>query len=177
MSTEITLTAADSISYPEHPHEYFSVPNDRIGTMLRPGEDMLHNSSETFSALKQSMPLKMTNLDAKALTYDDGKPPMALLPPAALREIALVQAYGKKKYGNAYNYLSGMEVNRNVSCALRHIFDYLEGIDVDRESHAHHLAHAACRLMFTLQNIKDGTATDDRFDWSKIRKADDNGSS
>lgn len=75
----------------------------------------------------------------------------------------MVQAYGAAKYGTTHNYRKGMEISRNLSCSLRHIYDYLDGVDFDRESGRNHLAHAACRLMFVLQNIHDGTAIDDRY--------------
>jgi hypothetical protein len=99
---------------------------------------------------------------SKALTYDDGKPPLAYLPWAALDEVAMVQAYGHQKYGDFYNYRKGMEVGRSLSCAIRHIRAYMEGEDDDPESGRNHLAHAATRLLFTLQNIADGKQIDDR---------------
>jgi len=101
--------------------------------------------------------------EAKAATYDDGKPPLANLPPAALREISMVQAYGHHKYRDFNNYRKGMEVSRNLSCALRHIYEFMDGNTFDGESGRSHLAHAACRLMFVLQNQADGTAIDDRY--------------
>jgi hypothetical protein len=99
----------------------------------------------------------------KAKTDDSGKPPLATLPWKALRKVSRVQAYGHKKYGDFYNYKKGMEVTRQLGCAVRHIADYLDGIDLDKESGESHLAHAACRLLFALENIEDGTLKDDRF--------------
>ena len=99
----------------------------------------------------------------KALTYDDNKPPLANLPPEGLRSVARVQAYGHRKYKDFNNYRKGMEISRNLSCAMRHIMAYMDGEDLDPESGETHLAHAATRLMFTIQNIKDGTAIDDRY--------------
>ena len=107
--------------------------------------------SETISATKS------------ALTYDDGKAPLAYLPWAAIDEMAFVQAYGHKKYKDWNNYRKGMEVGRNLSCAIRHIRDYMNGSDQDHESGLNPLAHAMCRIAFVLQNIKDGKAIDDRF--------------
>lgn len=106
-------------------------------------------------------------LDGKADTYDDGKPPLAWLPWAAITAIAKVQAYGHKKYKDFNNYRRGLEVSRNLSCALRHIKDHLEGVDIDPESGEPHLAHALCRIAFVLQNIHDGTAIDDRYRLNK----------
>lgn len=99
----------------------------------------------------------------KAQTLDDGKPPLAQLPWAAIKDLAQVQSYGHKKYGDFNNYRKGMEVSRNLSCALRHISEYMEGSNADAESGLNPLAHALCRIAFVLQNIHDGTAIDDRY--------------
>jgi hypothetical protein len=107
------------------------------------------------------------DMGTKALTYDDNKPPLAYLPWAGIDAVAMVQAYGQKKYGDTFNYRKGMEVGRNLSCAIRHIRAYMEGEDKDIESGQPHLAHAACRILFTLQNIHDKTALDDRYQSNK----------
>lgn len=99
----------------------------------------------------------------KAATYDEGKAPLATLPWAALDQMAFVQAYGHRKYGSFYNYRKGLEVSRNLNCALRHIRDYMEGRDVDHESGINPLAHAMVRIAFVIQNLADGTAIDDRY--------------
>lgn len=108
-------------------------------------------------------PLEESDHPKKAKTYDEGKAPLAYLPWDGLREVAMVQEYGHKKYGDFYNYRKGMEVGRNLSCAMRHIVDYMDGKDLDDESKRSHLAHAACRVLFVLQNIHDGVAIDDRY--------------
>lgn len=108
------------------------------------------------------------DLVQKAATDDGGKPPLANLPWAGIREVAMVQAYGHKKYNDFNNYRKGMEVSRNLSCAIRHISDFMDGKDLDDESKRNHLAHAACRLLFVLQNIHDKTAIDDRY--TKLKK-------
>jgi hypothetical protein len=99
----------------------------------------------------------------KAATHDAGKPPLAHLPWAGVEEVAMVQAYGQEKYKDFNNYRKGMEIGRNLSCAVRHISDFMQGESLDPESKRSHLAHAACRLLFVLQNLHDGTAIDDRF--------------
>jgi hypothetical protein len=101
----------------------------------------------------------------KALTYDEGKPAFAHLPWGAMEELVAVQAYGHKKYGDFYNYKKGMEVTRQVSCAIRHLVAFLRREDLDPESKRMHLAHALCRIAFLIENIKDGKAIDDRFKW------------
>lgn len=102
-------------------------------------------------------------LAPKAKTDDGNKPPLAMLPWKALRKVSAVQVYGFKKYGDYYNYKKGMEVSRQLNCAIRHIADYMDGITLDKESGESHLAHAATRILFALENIEDGTVTDDRY--------------
>ena len=104
-----------------------------------------------------------TKVTDKAKTDDEGKEPLAWLPWAAIDELSRVQVYGHGKYKDFSNYRKGMEVTRNLSCALRHIRDYLNGRDVDAESGHNPLAHAMCRIAFVLQNLHDGTALDDRY--------------
>jgi hypothetical protein len=113
--------------------------------------------------LTKTKALEVMASTLKALTYDDGKPPLANVPPEGLRAVARVQAYGHKKYGDFNNYRKGMEASRQMNCIVRHIMAYMDGEDNDKESGESHLAHAATRLMFALQNIKDGTMIDDRF--------------
>ncbi len=100
---------------------------------------------------------------AKARTLDDGKAPLSTLPPAGIEAVAMVQLYGHKKYGDFNNYRKGMEHSRQLSCAIRHIMAHMNGETKDPESGELHLAHAACRLLFLIQNIKDGVDIDDRY--------------
>ena len=108
-------------------------------------------------------PDEVREISPKAETYDDGKLPLAWLPWAAIDEMSRVQMYGHGKYKDFNNYRKGMEVSRNLSCALRHIRDYLDGADKDHESGLNPLGHAMCRIAFVLQNLKDGVAIDDRY--------------
>lgn len=131
------------------------VPHHGVSASVAEAMDQLSQlTSEVRTQLREQ---------SKARTDDSGKAPLAYLPWDGIREVAQVQSYGHKKYGDFYNYRKGMEVGRNLSCAIRHIADYMDGNDVDHESGRSHLAHAACRLLFVLQNIHDGTIIDDRF--------------
>lgn len=106
----------------------------------------------------------------KAKTYDGGKPPLAWLPWSAMKDVSMVQLYGHSKYKDFNNFRKGMEVSRNLSCAVRHIAEYMEGHDKDHESGINPLAHAMCRIAFVLQNIADGVAIDDRFKMKNRKK-------
>lgn len=100
-----------------------------------------------------------TNVGIK---HDDGKPDFSLLSPTALEQMAAVMSFGAKKYA-AHNWRKGFAWTRVSAAALRHIFSWLGGETVDKESGLNHLAHAACCLMFLLEFSKTGAGNDDRY--------------
>lgn len=70
---------------------------------------------------------------------------LSLVPPSALIAEARVMALGAKKYG-PYNWREKIVSSRvYTAAALRHIFTWQDGEDIDSESGESHLAHArAC---------------------------------
>lgn len=111
-------------------------------------------------------PLAMTQRPEEKMNegkkYDSEKPAMALLSPKGLEEEAKGMTYGAKKYG-MYNWRNGIVVTRYISAALRHIFAFLRGEDLDPESGVSHLGHAKCNLGMALQALEDNPKLDDRF--------------
>jgi hypothetical protein len=97
----------------------------------------------------------------EGVKFDLGKPPLSLLPRAALEAEAMVLAYGAKKYGT-HNWRLGMDHSRLLDACLRHIVAYAAGEDIDPESGLPHLAHARCSLGFLLHYRAAGVGTDDR---------------
>lgn len=94
--------------------------------------------------------------------HDSNKPPLELIPPVALTEIARALEFGANKYGR-YNWCSGMAWSRLIGAAFRHIAAFNDGEDNDPESSLPHLSHAACCIVFllTYQHLyKEG---DDRY--------------
>lgn len=100
-------------------------------------------------------------MSGEGAKFDMGKPPLSLLPRAALEAEAMVLAYGANKYGRD-NWRLGMDHSRLLDACLRHIVAYAEGEDVDPESGLSHLAHARCGLGFLLHYRTAGVGTDDR---------------
>lgn len=96
------------------------------------------------------------------IKHDSGKPPLGLLPPKALREVAEVMAFGAKKYGK-HNYLAGMDWSRLYDAMLRHVNSFIDGEDNDPETGLSHIAHASCCALFLLEYIKRDIGTDDRY--------------
>ncbi len=98
----------------------------------------------------------------EAVKLDAGKPPLALISRIALEEEAKVMEFGKQKYGT-HNWRAGMDFSRLMDAALRHMYAFADGEDMDKETGLSHLAHARCCMAFLLeyQGVKIGT--DDRF--------------
>ena len=85
-----------------------------------------------------------------AVKFDLDKPSIGLIPTSALFEEANVLDFGAKKYG-PHNWRKGMEWQRLIDAALRHITQFNDGEDLDAESGHHHLAHARCCLGFLIE--------------------------
>lgn len=96
-----------------------------------------------------------------AIKYDANKPEYHHFPPC-LEEVAEVFTFGAKKYA-AYNYRKGMSHSRYFNAAMRHIWAYWRGEDIDSESGKSHLAHVVCCVLMLLQNKYDKVGQDDRF--------------
>lgn len=96
-----------------------------------------------------------------ATKLDTAKPPMDLIPWEAMVAVAQVLEFGRVKYAK-HNWRKGFEWTRLISAALRHIFSFLSGEDLDPESGLHHLAHACCDLMFAIAHVVSGLGKDDR---------------
>lgn len=116
---------------------------------------------DPISAVTQSFNETTTPAAVEAKTDDGDKLPLIQLPWRAIADVSRVQQFGHRKYRDFNNYRAGMAVSRNLSCAVRHIVKFWLGETNDPESGCHHLAHAACRLLFILENIaehKEGRA-------------------
>lgn len=93
--------------------------------------------------------------------HDSGKPRMSLIPAAAQLEVAKVFTYGADKYG-PNNYQKGADHSRYVDAAQRHINDYCQGNDKDKESELFVIAHAIASLYIVLESKIKGYGKDDR---------------
>lgn len=74
---------------------------------------------------------------------DGGKAPLALIPPEAEFEEALVWGFGAEKYG-AHNFRKGISYTRILSALRRHTNAIIAGEDRDPESGCLHAAHIRC---------------------------------
>ena len=96
------------------------------------------------------------NLNGKK--FDAGKTEWDLLPLGPVEEIVKVLMHGREKYGRDNWQLVDNPIRRYYAAAQRHLaafrrarFDTRDPYDaIDAESHLHHLAHAACCILFLL---------------------------
>lgn len=90
------------------------------------------------------------------------KPPLELVPPAAMIAVAQVFKLGARKYG-PYNWRSNkVRAMVYVGAALRHVLSYLDGEHIDPESGESHAAHAMACLAIVLDADATGNLVDDR---------------
>lgn len=90
--------------------------------------------------------------------FDQGKTEWDLLPLGPVEEVVNVLMHGREKYGRDNWQLVDNPIRRYYAAAQRHLaafrrarFDTKNPFDaVDSESKLHHLAHAACCILFLL---------------------------
>ena len=96
------------------------------------------------------------------LKYDQGKPPLAIVPSPLIDSIAHAMGYGADKYG-MHNYKLGMSNIRLLSACKRHINAYINGEDNDSESGIHHLGHAGACLAMLMELDRLGKLEEERY--------------
>lgn len=111
--------------------------------------------------LRQRMEKRVEQSEEKGRKFDESKSPLSWIPASAVREIGNVLKFGAKKYGKN-NYKKGMEWSRLADAALRHIYAWADGEDLDQESKLPHLAHAGCCIVMLLFYQAKGVGEDDR---------------
>lgn len=99
------------------------------------------------------------------MKFDKDKPPLALIPPEALYEIAEVFEFGAKKYGVNNWRRDGYctEFARTYSSIQRHLNAWWSGEDIDPDSGKSHLAHATTQMMILMIHQMEHPEMDDRY--------------
>lgn len=111
--------------------------------------------------VSQASPVPAREARAEALKFDDQKPDLSLVPAKAKYGIAKAMMYGAKKYGRN-NYIKGMDWSRMIAAAERHLTEFNDGEDFDKESGLNHLYHAAACLAILIEFYESGVGNDDR---------------
>ncbi len=97
----------------------------------------------------------------EGLKFDGGKPDLTLLPRGPLWEIAKVLMFGETKYGRN-NWKNGIQMTRLLAAAQRHIQQFQDGENKDKETNTLHLANACANLMFAMWMLENKPDYDNR---------------
>lgn len=90
------------------------------------------------------------------------KPPLALIPGTALIELAKAFEDGANKYG-AFNWRSQpVETMTYCHAGLRHLFSYIDGEELTRDSKVKHLSAVMACCAILLDAEASGTLIDNR---------------
>lgn len=101
----------------------------------------------------------MTNGNKQGTKHDGGKPILGAIPPNAELAIGRVLEFGARKYSrDNWRQVDDLQT-RYMDAALRHLNAVRRGEALDGESGEHHLAHAACCVLFMLEDALLNTAT------------------
>jgi len=108
--------------------------------------------------------VKRLRFKPEAIKNDKDKPRMDLLPPKALVGIAKIMTYGAVKYAD-FNYKmgEGLEWRQPFAACLRHLNDWNDGEDNDKETGQSHLYHAGCCIMMLIDLVDSKIGKDTRF--------------
>lgn len=90
------------------------------------------------------------------------KPPVGLVPPVAVLNIAQAFRDGAAKYG-PYNWRADpVSASTYIDAAYRHLMSWADGEERSDDADVHHLAHAAACLCILLDAQAQGVLVDDR---------------
>jgi len=101
-------------------------------------------------------------MEEKGKKFDGEKPNLALIPKEAMWMMGEAFSYGGKKYGEE-NHKQGLSIKRQLAAALRHIYQFLDGEDLDSESGLNHLGHALASVAMATYTFTNNQEFDDRF--------------
>lgn len=85
----------------------------------------------------------------QALRYNTGKPELSFILEAdyAIEGVCEVLKFGSIKYDRS-NYKKGFPKEQLIDSLLRHLTKYINGEELDGESHLHHLDHVLANSIF-----------------------------
>jgi pterin-4a-carbinolamine dehydratase len=111
----------------------------------------------------------MEELTMSGIKYDGAKPDMTHVPIEAMWAMGEAFTYGAKKY-EADNFREGLAVRRQIAAALRHIYQFLDEGDTDKESGCKHLGSAMASIAMACYTVEHHPDLDDRYFKKQERK-------
>lgn len=92
---------------------------------------------------------------------DGDKPAVQYIPTEAIFGMGKALGYGAKKYED-WNYTEGLAWTRLTAACIRHVYQFLDGIEQDDESGLSHIDHALASLAMLKFMIANHPDLDDR---------------
>ena len=86
-------------------------------------------------------------MNSNFIKADEGKVMPSLVESPFIMGMAKILTYGIRKYSKN-NWKNCDDKSRYKDALLRHIYAYLDGEELDKETGESHLHHASCNLMF-----------------------------
>ena len=96
-----------------------------------------------------------------AVKFDGQKLRYDLIPVMPLEELAKVYTFGAIKYGDR-NWEKGFTWCRCLAAAMRHLFEFCKGEDIDSDSGCHHLSAVAFYCFALIEFGRTHPGLDDR---------------
>lgn len=93
--------------------------------------------------------------------HNEGKDPIHLVPPDAIKAMAKVLDVGAKKY-DLRNWEKGAKYSVPYASLMRHLLSFWEGEDLDPESKLPHLYHVLMNAAFLIRYYEQFEELDDR---------------
>lgn len=90
------------------------------------------------------------------------KVPFGVIPSRVIGELGLALLEGACKYGRHNYRIAGVRASVYFDAALRHLFAFWEGQDIDPDSGIHHLVKAMACLSVLRDSMHCGNWVDDR---------------
>jgi len=85
-----------------------------------------------------------------------------LVPPEAIEALARALTYGANKYDDR-DWEHGMAWGRLFAAAMRHLWTWWRGVELDEESGLHHLDHALASVAMLATLVERAAGEDDRW--------------
>lgn len=108
---------------------------------------------------------RMSRASTGGLRDNKGKPRLSLVPTSLRRAVAWVIFNSSIEGGGKYpmhNWRKGLPWTEVAESAMRHLDDFVDGKDYDKESGLHTLYHAACNIAFLIEYLETCPEMDDR---------------
>lgn len=164
-----TQTLAKSVNRAASTFDKDHVP---VETPKMSKEDWLKNNVDLISRLTNGTESKTVDMieealentpkySEKAARYNEGKLPMHLVPPDALKAMAAVLDVGAKKYA-LRNWEKGADYSVPYASLMRHLMAFWEGEDNDPETELPHLYHVIMNAAFLIRYYEKFPELDDR---------------